>query len=218
MASRSLLAFAVFTLVQTPALATTYCCKDQDGRLICGDILPPQCLSRGHQEYNASGAMSKQVDPPLTPEQRARKEAEAARRKEEARKAAEQARQDRALLASYTTVGDIEAKRDRTLADLNANLHRAQERYADSQAQLEKLQQRVQALGNKPVPDGLKLNLSKTDTEASINRAAVEANKQEIAAAQERFEQQRQRFLELTRKPPGAASAATAPASSATDR
>lgn len=211
MVSRWMLALVAVAVCQSPALAKTYCCKDQSGHLICGDILPPQCLSRAYQEYNTQGVVSKEVAAPLTPEQRAEKQAEDARKKAELRRAAEQARQDRALLASYTAVEDIDAKRDRTLADLQANLHRAQERYEDSLAQLKQLQQRVQALGNKPIPEGLKLNVSKTDTEVSINRATVEANKREIATAQERFEQQRRRFLELTRKQPDAAGAASTP-------
>lgn len=219
MVSRAPLLFALLVLGQSPAWATTYCCKDQNGRLVCGDILPPQCLSRGHQEYNAQGLVSKEVEPPLTPEQRAQKQADEARKKEELRKAAEQVRQDRALLASYTTVEDIDVKRDRTLADLQANLQRAQERHDDAIKQLQQLQQRVKSYGDKPVSEGLKRNLAKADTDASISRAAVEANKQEIAAAQARFEEQRQRFLELTRKqaddgPAPAAPPATAPASS----
>jgi hypothetical protein len=215
MVFRTLLAVAILVL-SLPAMAKSYCCKDQSGHLVCGDILPAQCLSRGYQEYNAQGVVSKEVEAPLTPEQRAQKQAEEARQKEERRKAADQERQDRALLASYTTVKDIETKRDRTLADLQGNLHRAQDRYNDSLAELQRLQQRAQALGKKPISEGLKLNLSRADTEVSINRAAVEANKQEIAAAQERFEQQRQRFLALTRKQTEAAGAATAPASSST--
>ena len=218
MVSRSLLALAILVTGLPPAMAKTYCCKDQGGHLICGDILPPQCLSQSYDEYNSNGVVAKQVAAPLTPEQRAQQKAEEARQKEEQRKAAEQERQDRALLASYTTVHDIDAKRDRTLADLQGNLRRAQDRYDDALAQLQRLQERVQALGGKPISEALKLNLSKADTEVSINRASVEANKQEIAAAQERFEQQRQRFLVLTHKQAETTNAATAPASSATSR
>jgi hypothetical protein len=218
MVSKALLAFAILFMGLPPAMAKTYCCKDPSGHLVCGDILPPQCLTRPYDEYNSQGVVAKQVAAPLTPEERAQKQAEEALQKKQQRKAAEQARQDRALLASYTTVHDIEAKRDRTLADLRGNLHRAQERYDDALAQLKQLQQRVQSLGKKPIPNSLQLNLSKADTEASINRASVEANQQEITAAQERFQQQIQRFQELTRQQAEAVGGATAPASSSTSR
>lgn len=218
MVSKSLLAFAILAVGLPPAMAKTYCCKDQSGHLVCGDILPPQCMTRKYDEYNSQGVVSKAIPAPLTPEQRAQKKAEEARQKEKQRKAAEQERKDHALLASYTSVHDIEAQRDRTLADLQSNLRRAQERYDNSLAQLKQFQQRVQALGNKPIPQGVKLNLAKAQTEASANRASVESYQQEIAAARERFRRTIQRFRELTHQQAEAMGTPTAPASSSTAR
>jgi len=199
-----------------PVAAKTYCCKDPSGHLVCGDILPAQCLSRGYQEYNSQGIVSKEVDAPLTPEQRAQKKAEEARLKEEQRKVAEQQRQDRALLASYTNVKDIEAKRDRTVADLQASLHLAEERHADALARLGQLQGHAAKSAQTPIPEPLRLRIRQAENEVAAQQYTIDGRKHDILEVQERFERDRQRFLALTQQQTESATGAkpTAPASS----
>lgn len=222
MSFRALLAFALVTTT-LPADARTYCCKDDGGHRVCGDVLPPQCMSRSYQEFNSQGVVSKEYEGPLTPEQRAQRQAEMTRKKEEDRKAADQNRRDRALLASYTSVRDIELKRDRMVADLQGSLHLSEDRYRDALERQLQLKQKVDAMGKKqPVPELIKLQMRKSDTEVSTHQEAIESKKQDIAAVQERFEQDKQRYLALTQKRADDSAAkpsgATAPASASTNR
>lgn len=205
-----------------PTEATTYCCSDEGGRRICGDILPAQCYSRPYQEFSSQGNLKKQYEGPLTPEQRAQRQAEAARKKEEERRLADENRRDRALLASYTNVHDIEFKRDRMVADLQASVHLAEERLAEAVARQQKLAGQIQAIGNKPVPESLRFQMRKSDGEVAAQKAAIESKKQDIADVQKRFEEDKQRYLALTQKRTEEAAthpdAVTRPASSSTIR
>jgi hypothetical protein len=217
---KALLAFALL-VTTVPAGARTYCCKDDSGRRVCGDILPPQCLSRTYQEFNSQGVMAKQYEGPLTAEQRAQRQAEQARKKEEDRKAADENRRDRALLASYTSVRDIELKRDRMVGDLQGSLRLSEERYSEALERQKKLQAQVKSVGNQPISEMLKLQIRKNEAEVSSHEEAIESKKQDIAAIKEQFERDRQRYLALTQKrqeDPAKPAAPTPPASSSTSR
>jgi hypothetical protein len=227
MVSPRTLVTALLFIAALPAGATTFCCHDDNGRRVCGDILPSQCFHKAYQEFNAQGTMVKQYDGPLTPEQRAKKEADLARKKEEDRKAKELDRQDRALLASYTSVRDIELKRDRMIADLEGSIHLAEDRLAEARARQQKTQQIATGYGDKPIPEPLKMQMRRNDTDVATQEAAIASKTQDIADLRKRFEDDRQRYLELTRKatenptgaiPPPKPAAPTPPASSSTGR
>ncbi|MFN3884150.1 MAG: hypothetical protein ACK4Q4_05245, partial [Rhodocyclaceae bacterium] len=113
-----------------PAAADIVCC-DVNGKRVCGNPPPPACDSRPKIVYLKGGTV-KELEAPLTPAQRAEREAEAARKKEEERKAAEQARKDRALLDSFTRVEELDAARDRAIADLEKNAEQARNRLESS--------------------------------------------------------------------------------------
>jgi hypothetical protein len=219
--SKALLACA-FLAAALSANARTYCCKDDGGHRVCGDVLPAQCLSRAYQEFNSQGVLSKEYEGPLTPEQRAQRQAETARKKAEQRKVADQDRRDRALLASYTSVKDIEAKRDRMVADLRAGLRLSEERYGDALARLRQLQEQAEKSRQKPIPESARIRIQRSEAEVATQQSAVESKKQDITEIQERFEQEKQRYLALTQKQQEDQAVkpanTTAPASSSTSR
>jgi hypothetical protein len=82
-----------------PATALITCCE-VDGRRVCGEPAPPQCLHRPKTVFNKG--VPQQVEAPPTAEQIEARAAAAARKVEEARLAEEQARRDQALLGSYS--------------------------------------------------------------------------------------------------------------------
>ena len=53
------------------AAARIFCCDDQSGKQVCGDILPSACYGRAYRELGQSGRTSRVVEAPLTAEQRA---------------------------------------------------------------------------------------------------------------------------------------------------
>jgi len=208
---KTCLLFAL-ALSALPASARIYCCNDEHGRRICGDILPAQCQARAYNELNAQGVVKKKVEAPLTPEQRAQRDAELARKKAEEHAAAEQARRDKAMLASYTSVADIDAKRVRTVAGAQADIKTAQERLEAAEARREKLLKSAERYGDKPMPEALKANLRDSEAELAARQANLVDKKKELVLIEEHFDHDRRRFLELTGKHPGPEAAPAAPA------
>ena len=217
MASHKLLLSLLLCFLALPAGAKTYCCSDEHGRRICGDILPEQCQSRAYSEFNSQGVLSRQYPGPLTPEQRARLKAEKEQKEMAEHKAAEQARRDHALLASYSSVADIDDKRNRTMVHEQANLRNAEERLGNAEARRQRLQKSAERYADKPMPEVLQTNLRISQTELTAARAAVEEAKRNLADADKRFTEDRKRFIELTAKHP-AGDAVAPPASGTTPR
>jgi hypothetical protein len=198
MAWRSaLVLLAMGASVALPAGARTYCCTDDNGRRVCGDILPAQCQKRAYQEFNAQGVLTKRHEGPMTAEQRAQRDAEAARRKAEEQRAADDERRNRAMMASYTSTADIDAKRDRMLDDASAGLKLSQERYDAAVARQKNLQQEAEFYRKKPMPDALKANIRDNEAELAAHQTAVTERKKDIEAIRARFEEERKRYLSL---------------------
>ncbi len=179
-----------------PAAARTFCCTDKAGHKICGDTLPIECEDRAYKEFGKTGARS--VEAPLTPEQKAQREAEAAKKKEEERLAAEQRRKDRALLNTYGSEKDIDLMRDRALGDLQAAGKQTQDKYDAALKRKKKLDQELEFYQKKPVPANLKAEIKENETEITAQQKALEDRKQEVEAVKARFEDDRKRYRELT--------------------
>jgi hypothetical protein len=194
---RPLIVIAV-TIAATSAQAKTYCCSDDHGRRVCGDILPEQCQKRSYSEFNAQGVVRKQYEAPLTPEQRAQRDAEIARKKAKEKQAAEDVRRDRVLVASYSTIADLDAKRERVLIGANANLKAAQERLEAAEAQRQKLTERAAAIRDRPIHPILKAKIGDNEAELVASQAELAAKKKEIIDIQASFDEDRRRYLTLT--------------------
>ena len=143
------------------------------------------------------GVVSRLHEAPLTPDQRLQRAAELARKKEADRRAEEQKRRDRALLASYTSAQDIDAKLERTVAEGNAILKALQERQAIALARKQQLAEEAEFFQKKPMPAALKTSIRENDAEVSGLQAAIEDRKSDLVAAQVRFAQEKQRYLML---------------------
>lgn len=226
--SRAFLALSL-ALFAVPAAARIYCCNDDRGRRICGDILPAQCQTRAYNEFNTQGVLKKTYEAPLTPEQRVQREAELARKKAEEHEAAELARRDKAMMASYSSVADVDAKHNRTVAAARAEIKAAEEGLEGAYARQSKLQKSTERYNSekKPIPDALKANLRDSQTDIQARQTSLEAKRKELVKIENDYERDRRRYIELSGKKNGAGAApspmpgnppASPPASAATGR
>lgn len=201
----------LIALTALPVGARTYCCDDDRGRRVCGDILPAQCQMRAYNEYNSQGVLAKHYPGPLTPEQRAQLEAEKARRIAAEHQAAEQERRDRALLASYSSVGDIDTKRARTLLSEQANVRNAEERVSNAKERQERLQRSAERYRDTPMPEVLRTNIRVNEAELVAAKASLAEHQREILATEKQFDEDRRRYLELTHRSRGQSTAPAIP-------
>lgn len=195
----------------------TYCCVNGQGRNICGDILPQECYGRAHREVSERGVTLRNIDAPLTAEQRVQRDAELERKKQEAIAAREEQRRNEALLNTYANEKDVDFMRDRALGAISVAAKEAEAKYAEALKRKKKLEGELEFYKKKPAPDNLKEQVRINETELTALLAAVDAKKQEMEQVMARFAEEKRRFLELkeggARKASPASTSMSAPAS-----
>lgn len=187
-------------MLHAPVLeARVYCCKDARGQQVCGDVLPESCADRGYRELNKQGVTVKQVEAPMTDAQRNQRDADAKKAAEADRVLQEQRRRDTTLLNTYTSEREIDAARDRRVADISELLARLREQkqtLSERQKKLETDAARF-ATNKKPVPPGLKERLDTNAEDLRLISENIAAKERDLLDTQRRFEEDRTRFREI---------------------
>ncbi|MCL1860004.1 MAG: hypothetical protein FWG52_00485 [Proteobacteria bacterium] len=168
-----------------------------NGRPVFGDTLPKECYGRAWvQKVNGVVVFQEEAQP--TPDESARRK-KLARQQEEARKeAARQKRQDEALRERYPSLEALDQRRDREVAELDkaiGELRTDEERFV---ARRKSLDDEKKTLGNKPIPADLKKAMNYADEELAQARAAIERKVNERDSLHQRFDADRQHYLEIT--------------------
>lgn len=204
------LAAALFVagLVAHPARAaessTVYCCEDANGRRICGDPMPQQCYSRAYKELSRGGRTVREVEAPLTPEERARKEAADKARRDAEAKVAERRRRDKVLLESYNSVSDIDDRRDTVLRGAEREIETLKRRERELIDERNDLNTKVAALKGKQVPRYIQEDIAANASELNALRSVIVQKQHDADTMRSRFDEDRQRYIELTGKNGGA--------------
>ena len=158
-------------LAATAGWATTYRWVDGKGVVHYGDSIPPQYAGQGHAELSPQGRIIKRVEPaPTSAQARQLRQQAEARKATEEREALERQRRDSALLATFSSVRDIERAKARELAQEQAMLESLQVMRVNSRSQA---------------------NTDYIDQQIILHRKALE----EI---QSKYEADKARYLELT--------------------
>lgn len=177
------------------AASMTYCCNDNAGRKICGDTLPQICYDRAYREISPSGRVT-EVEAPLTPEQRAKKDADLKAQRERAIREAEAKRKDRVLLDTYTKAEDIDARRDREIAAIEADIKRLREGEAEQVESRNKLEKQKASYGT--VPKFLVEDLAMNASELANTRSLIDGKLRDIEAVKLRYAADRARYIQLS--------------------
>jgi Domain of unknown function (DUF4124) len=179
---------------------------DEKGEVHYGDAVPPQYADQDKTILNSQGVPVGSIPGKRTPEQAA---AEAAQHKteEHARETALQNRQrDQNLLATYLSVEEIEALRDRRAEILDAQA-RVTSQYLDQlrghQKQLEQQTQHFKPYNTTPnapqLPERLAEDLVRTTTDIATQQRNLEVKRQELEKLRAQFTSDIARFKELKR-------------------
>ena len=177
-----------------------YCCTDATGKQVCGDILPQSCYGRAYRELGPTGQTLREVEAPLTAEQRAQRAAAEERRKEEEARQKEQQRKDQALLNTYGSVEDIETLRKRALDDVNKSISTAQSKIGEIRVLRKKFETEAECYKKKTLPPEVHKGLRDTEFEIKAQESIIEAKKKEVGIIQAKYDEDRTRFLELQQR------------------
>lgn len=185
-------------LALSPAQAakTIYCC-DVGGQPVCSDMLPPACYGQAYREIGPQGVIRKKVPPPPSAEEIARRNAEAERRKEEEALAAKSRRLDQALLETYQNVDDLDRRRDRALADADRSLADLRVREEDLMERRKRILPDAEGKRGQQVTRAQAEALRDLDSELASHRSVMAAKVREREAVRQRYEADRERYLEL---------------------
>ncbi len=174
-----------------------YCCQDTHGHKVCGDTVPPLCQKRGYQELNPQGVVTRQVEGQLTPEQQARRAAELEKQKAQDQAAKEQKRKDQALLNMYASVQDIQEQQTRSQQDITLQQRQLQGRLNEALKRRTHLQNEAEFYRNKPMPPDLTKQVKDNGYDIRSLQDQLNQKRQELGAANARYEADRKRYQEL---------------------
>jgi len=168
----------------TAAEAQSYRCVGKDGKKYYGQSVPPQCAGLPVEVMNAQGVVVKRIDAQATADERAKKEAEEVDRKKREAQSKDEGRRDRALMATYTSEKDVQDARARALEGNRRQV-------AESEARIAALKKRRAAPGE---------NVAGIDIELKAQEGLLASKKKEAEAINARYEDDRKRYVELSRK------------------
>lgn len=186
--------------------AKSWRCVAKDGKKYYGATPPPQCADVAVEALSAQGMVIGRIEAPLTPEQRAardaaaRQNAAAEQAKRDAEAAAKvQARRDQALLQTYASERDIESMRQRAIADNQAASAQVEARIAMLRRRQDALAKEGAAIkaGGKQ-RDNYEQDVKAVAYDLQLQQQQLESRKREAAAINARYDEELRKYRELT--------------------
>jgi len=210
-------ALATFALPQA-AEAQSYRCTGKDGKKYYGATIPPQCVGLTVEQISAQGVVIRRIEGQMSPEERAKRDAEAKAAEEREAAAKDEARRNRALLATYSSEADIEAARKRALEDNDKSIAEVQSRIDQMKKRLEGFNKEMEFYQGKNKPPA-KLAEDVRETQASIKSQEEQmAKRKDVSGINAKYDEDKKRFVDL-QKGGGVVPAATpAPAAKSADK
>jgi len=195
---------ALLALLGAPLAAAaqgqTYRCTGTDGKKYYGSTIPKQCYGRPLELLNAQGMVVKRIDAEGDEKERAAKEAELVRKREQESVSKEESRRNRALLATYTSVGDIDEARRRALAENQKTAQEVQARIEGMRKDQARLTKELEFYTgkNKP-PAKLTEEIGNIEIDVKAQESLLEAKRREVSTINAKYDDDKKRYIDLTR-------------------
>ena len=172
---------------------------DEQGVTHYGETIPPEYQNRESVEMNRRGVILRKQDRALTSEEVKQQEREIERKKQEVKQAQEQARRDKALLATYTTEGQLEETRERHLLAPLSVIKTLQPQIKRSQDRIEELRKKAKEFTDKqkPVPESVQEEMEDEELQVQALQMDVSRKRSEADSINARFDADKKRFREL---------------------
>jgi hypothetical protein len=183
------------------ATGMTFRCTGTDGKRYYGSTVPQACYGRPVEQLNRQGMVVRRIDPEGDEKQRAAKEAEAAGKRQREIAVRESSRRDRALLATYTSEKEIEAQRLRALAENQRSMK-------DVEGRIQDIKKRQVAYDRElafyPAPQNppqkLLQDIKMVEGELEAQLGLLATKKKEIEQINSRYNDEKRRFTQLTKR------------------
>jgi len=193
-----LVVLALVACRSATAAGTLFCCVDAAGKQVCGDLLPQACYGRAYRELGESGRTLRNVEAPLTAEQRIQRAAEEEQRKVDEAALKEKQRKDQALLNTYGTEKDIEAMRVRAQEDVQKSIKDAETQIVTIRARRKKFEDEAEFYKKKKLPSDVQKGLRDTDFEIKAQESVIESKQKELDIIRTKYDDDLKRYRELS--------------------
>lgn len=188
---------AALAVLPIGAWSQLYVCTTPSGRTLTGDTPPPECQGVLIRELNRDGSIKRVIEPPLTPDQKRKREEDEKKRHQLEMQAQEQLRKDRALLETYGSEDEIEASRDRTLASRQALIDRANQQLKEFKVDRKRLDDEAEFYLKRQMPDKLKQALDANAALQAQQLKTIDDIRADMQRINERYDAELLRFREL---------------------
>jgi hypothetical protein len=197
---RILAGCAVALITAAPLLAQaqamTYRCTAKDGKKYYGSAIPSQCLGSPIEVLNSRGMVVKRIDQAAEERARAAKAAaESAGKHEQSIAERDEARRNRALLATYTSVKDIEDARTRALRENAVQAGRFEQRIKElrtRRARYEKELDTYKKAGK--ASNTVEDNIKNVDLEIAAQEELLSSKKHEVGGINAKYDEDKKRY------------------------
>jgi hypothetical protein len=212
LAGTCVVAFAVAAPASTSAQGRMYSCKDDKGRIVTSDSAGT-CHGKETRVIGPDGRTVQVIAAPLTMEQRKAKQEEEERKAAAERTGREQKRKDAALLDTYRDEADIEVKRKRALEQIQAEVKASEGRSGQLKKIGQELADEAEFYKKKKMPAELQRKIDESNGAIAAENRTLQAKQAEVASTNLKFDEDKKRFVELTKGQPNPAAAASTTAS-----
>jgi hypothetical protein len=179
----------------------TYRCTGADGKRHYGQTLPQACLGRPLELINKQGLVVKRIDHQAEEKARLAKEADAEKQREIEAAQRDEARRNQALLATYTSVRDIEDSRTRDLREHQKQVQEVQGRIDEIKKRQARFQKDVavyQEAGKGEPPARLQEEITNAAIDLKAQQGLLDAKKKEAVSINARYDEDRRRYQQAT--------------------
>lgn len=195
-----LVALVLAGLAGVASAQSVYTCRDRTGRVISSDRPISECSDRAIRELSPGGMLKREIPAPLSPEQQAQKDIDDRNKRTADEAAREKRRRDSALLAAYANEDAIEQARKRAIAD-------AQESLGTSRTRLDGLAKEKAGIADElkgykgKIPPLVQRRADDNDAAIADETSAIRAREAEIGRINTRYDDERNRYRELSSGP-----------------
>lgn len=192
--------FCALLAAGTAGAQRLYKYVDENGRTRYTDRPPIDMTGRASEQLNSQGTVVKRNAAALTAEEIAAREEEERKKREAAAIVREENRKNRALLATYPSIKDIDDARARALANNSESTRQIKLRIADLQRRQAKLEKDAAPYRDKdkPLPSDLRRESFEVESDLRAQRELLEIKQQEITAINARYDEDKRRYQQIT--------------------
>jgi len=194
--------FAFPALHAAEPASRIYKCTDAKGKVYFTQTPPPECLGRPTDVMNRRGTVIQRDEGILTPQQQAQREAEQKKKLEMEAAAKEERRRAAALLNTYSSEKDIEDARARALKENEETIAQTNKKIAEVLKRKKTLESEKEFYTKTKPPAKLQQDIQNNDMELKNQQELLEARKKQVANINAKYDDDKKRYIELTKNPP----------------